>query len=139
AEGDTSEGTEAEPDNPYVRSPFAKPKRPTQIYFNIGDIRGTWRPNLHKLEKGKTIVDTQLEKEWSKGWRKKEWEWVHKNDPPYPLCWPKQILVEPSSRRTSKRAEEDTSEGTKAEPDNSYIRSPFAKPEWPMQICFNIE
>ncbi|GJY31696.1 hypothetical protein Tco_0415191 [Tanacetum coccineum] len=36
AEGSTFEGTKAEPDNSYVRSPFAKP---TQICFNIGTIR----------------------------------------------------------------------------------------------------
>ncbi|GKF26678.1 hypothetical protein Tco_0082572, partial [Tanacetum coccineum] len=30
AEGDTSEGTKFEPDNSYVRGPFAKPKRPTK-------------------------------------------------------------------------------------------------------------
>ncbi|GJU36735.1 hypothetical protein Tco_1185089 [Tanacetum coccineum] len=94
SEGTTSEGTEAEPDNSYVRVPFAKPKRPTQICFNISAIRGTRCLNLHELEKGKTIVDTQPKREWSKGWRKKEWEWVHEKDPPYPLRFPKQILIE---------------------------------------------
>ncbi|GJU36736.1 hypothetical protein Tco_1185090 [Tanacetum coccineum] len=51
----------------------------------ISAIRGTRCLNLHELEKGKTIVDTQPKREWSKGWRKKEWEWVHEKDPPYPL------------------------------------------------------
>nr|GFC59787.1 hypothetical protein [Tanacetum cinerariifolium] len=105
SEGTTIEGTEAELDSSYIRGLFAKPKRPPQICFNIGAIRGTRCPNLHELEKGKSIVDTQPEMEWTKEWRKKEWECVYKKDPPNPLRFPKQILIKPLSKRTSKRQE----------------------------------
>nr|GEV37400.1 protein XAP5 circadian timekeeper [Tanacetum cinerariifolium] len=62
-----SEGVEAKPDNPYVRSPFSKPKRPTYICFNIGPISGTRHPNILELETGETMINPQPEREWVQG------------------------------------------------------------------------